>query len=85
MRIDIVTLADGYFAIYVGGQLEYWGSDEPFPTLVETVACLQINDLRYHELGAYGSSATEYDDPPDRFEDIPQTWWTASINLGVES
>lgn len=78
MNVDIIRVDGGYFGIYVGGQLEYWGAEDPFPTLCEIVEGVQLGRIEYHSLGNYGytilSSGAE--EPPDRFEDIPNIWWS---------
>lgn len=77
MHVDIVRADDGAAAIYLDGQLETWDNDEPFEMLKEALeGKLPVTAYRVHDLGAFGSGAAQYEDPPDRLEDIPQRWWT---------
>jgi hypothetical protein len=79
MRIDIVRADEGYFGIYVDGELELWGRAEPFAmlaTVLQGYTVLSIESFATHNLGSYGDQAVGWESMPERFEDIPEPWWT---------
>lgn len=72
----VVTADEGYFALYLDGRLEYWGSDEPLTTLAEAFEGRVIGMMLVEQLGGFGVTATEYEDPPELMSEIPERWWT---------
>jgi hypothetical protein len=77
MHVDIVKANDEWVAIYLDGILETWDNNEPFVMLEESLAGrYPVAGLATHDLGQRGLAATCFQDPPDRFEDIPEAWWT---------
>lgn len=78
MQVDVVRADDGYAAIYLDGMLETWDNDEPFEMLKSALENKPNGVLEFvvHDLGHFGRGATQYEDPPDQLEDIPDRWWT---------
>lgn len=77
MQVDIVKADFGYVAIYVDGVLDTWDDGDPLEMLVEAVEGKgEISKIELRSFGAYAGNALCFQEPPDRFEDIPETWWT---------
>lgn len=76
MKADIVTADDGFFAVYLDGRLEYWGDENPFDVLVDAFEGKTITEFEACQLGGYGISASNYEDPAEWMGDIPSAWWS---------
>ena len=83
MHVDIVRADEGYVAIYVDGVLETWNDEDPYEMLIEAIdgKLHEPPAFRLHSLGEYGNAAAVFEDPSDRFEDIPPSWWSDAHDL----
>lgn len=85
MRVDVVRADEGYFGIYLDGKRGFWGRAEPFHMLALCLKGKTITEFQDHGFGSYGDQAVGWESPADRFEDIPEQWWTDEIYVDPDA
>lgn len=79
MRADVITADDGYYGIYLDGELAVWTDEHVWSTLEEVLDGKTVTAFLVHPLGDYGCQAVQHEDPADLFDDIPSLWFTDAL------